>query len=151
MSKPTTTKDLVVNRRARHEYTLLDTFEAGVSLLGSEVKSLRAGRGNLQEAYIAIDKGGNAILHGCHISPYAQANRNNHDPLRPRQLLLHRAEIDKITKGIQQKGMTAIPLRIYVRGRNIKIELALAKGKKLHDKRHALKERDARRDMERGR
>ena len=150
LSKPTPIKDLVVNRRARFEYHLLDHFEAGISLLGSEVKSLRAGRGNLQEAFVSI-RDGNAYLHGCHISPYAQANRNNHEPLRVRPLLLHRSEIDKIQKGTQQKGMTAVPVRIYVKGRLIKVEIALAKGKKLHDKRQTLKERDARRDMERGR
>jgi SsrA-binding protein len=150
VSQPAFQHDLIVNRRARHEYFLLDSFEAGIALLGSEVKSLRAGHGNLQEAWIAL-KDGSAWLHGCHISPYAQANRNNHEPLRVRRLLLHRSEIDKIQKAVQQKGMTAVPVRIYVKGRHIKVEIALAKGKKLHDKRETLKQRDAEREMARAR
>jgi SsrA-binding protein len=150
VSKPGDIQDLVVNRKARHEYELLDTFEAGLALLGSEVKSLRVGRGNLQEAYVRIQKG-NAYLMGCHISPYAQANRNNHEPLRPRQLLLNRSELEKLHKGVGQKGMTIVPVRIYIKGRRIKLEISLAKGKKLHDKRQTMKARDAQRDMERGR
>lgn len=148
MSKPDKITDLVVNRRARHEYFLLDTFEAGIALLGSEVKSLRNTRGNLHEAFVSV-RDGSASLHGCHISPYTQANRNNHEPLRVRRLLLKRSEIDKIDKAIHQKGMTAVPVRIYIKGRLIKVEIALAKGKKLHDKRQTLKKRDAERDMAR--
>jgi len=150
LTKPDSVVDLIVNRKARFEYHLLDTFEAGISLLGSEVKSLRAGRGNLLDAHVAIREG-SAWLHGCHISPYEQANRNNHEPLRVRRLLLHRSEIEKIAKAVQQKGMTAVPVRVYVRGRRIKVEVALAKGKKLHDKRETLKQRDAERDMARAR
>jgi SsrA-binding protein len=150
LTQPAFVHDLVVNRRARYEYFLLDSFEAGLALVGSEVKSLRAGRGNLQEAFIAI-RNGSAFLHGCHISPYAEANRNNHEPLRVRQLLLNRSEIEKITKAVQQKGMTAVPVRIYIKGRRIKVEIALAKGKKLHDKRETLKKRDAEREMDRSR
>ena len=143
-------KDLVVNRRARHQFEIHDRFEAGISLLGSEVKSLRMGRGNLQEAFVRLD-GTRASLRGCHISHYAEANINNHEPLRARQLLLHRHELLKLTKGVRERGFTIVPLRIYLKGSRIKIEIALAKGKKLHDKRHSLKARDAQRDMQRGR
>jgi SsrA-binding protein len=150
LTRPDFTQDLVVNRRARHEFFLLDKFEAGIALLGSEVKSLRAGHGNLQESWVTI-KDGSAWLHGFHISPYTEANRNNHEPLRVRRLLLNRSEIDKIQKAVHQKGMTAVPVRIYVKGRYIKVEIALAKGKKLHDKRDTLKQRDAEREMARAR
>ena len=143
-------KDLVVNRRAGFEYELSDTFEAGLALLGSEVKSLRNGRGNLQEAYVRIQND-EAWLMGCHISPYAQANRNNHEPLRPRKLLLKRAELTKLEKAVGQKGMTIVPKKIYLRGRLIKLEMAIGRGKKLHDKRNSMKERDAKRDMARRR
>lgn len=148
MSAPSAVRDLVVNRRARFEYHLSDFFEAGVALTGSEVKSLRAGQGNLQEAHIRI-RDGSAFLYGCHISPYAQANRMNHEPLRPRQLLLHAAEINKLRKAVEQKGMTIVPTRIYLKGRRIKVEIAVGKGKKLHDKRHTIKQREAKRDMDR--
>jgi len=150
VSSDNTIRDLVVNRRARFEYELTDEFEAGLVLMGSEVKSLRDGRGNLQEAYVGVRKG-EAWLHGCHISPYPQANRNNHEPLRPRKLLLNQSELAKLEKGIGQKGMTIVPLRIYLKGRRIKLEIALGKGKKLHDKRNTLKEKDAKRAIERGR
>ncbi len=145
-----TTRDIVVNRKARHEFFIEDTFEAGIALLGSEVKSLRAGRANLQEAYVRLQPDG-AWLIGCHISPYAQANRNNHEPLRERRLLLHRNELLKLKRGTQQKGMTIVPLRIYFKGSLVKVEIGLAKGKKLHDKRETMKARDAKRDMDRGR
>lgn len=144
-------RDLVVNRRAKFEYELTDTFEAGLALTGSEVKSLRDGRGNLQEAFVRVDRKGEAWLMNCHISPYAQANRNNHEPLRPRKLLLKRSELDKLAKGVGQKGMTVVPKRLYLKGRLIKLELALGKGKKLHDKRQSLKKKDAQRDMDRRR
>lgn len=143
-------KDLVVNRRARHEYELHDTMEAGLALLGSEVKSLRAGKGNLQEAYVALQPDGVWLLQ-CHISPYSHANRQNHEPMRPRRLLLHQHEIQKLRKATAEKGFTVVPLRLYLKGSLVKVEIAVARGKKLHDKRHALKERDARREMERHR
>jgi SsrA-binding protein len=139
-------RDLVVNRRARFEFLLTDTFEAGIVLLGPEVKSLRAGRGNLQEAHVRV-KDGSAWLHGFHISPYAQANRMAPEPLRVRRLLLNRSEIAKLRKAVDQKGMTIVPLRIYLKGRLIKIEIAIGKGKKLHDKRQSIKQREANRDM----
>jgi len=150
MSAPDLIQDLVVNRKARHEYLLLDTFEAGLALVGSEVKSLRGGQGNLQEAYIRMEKG-EVWLVNCHISPFKQANIHNHEPTRRRKLLLNRTEINKIAKGVGQKGMTIVALRIYLKGRRIKLELALGKGKKLHDKRQTMKARDAKRDLERGR
>jgi SsrA-binding protein len=150
MEKKGELRDLVVNRRAFHEFHVLDRFEAGISLLGSEVKSMRAGRANLQEAFVRLTPLG-ARLEGCHISPYDEANRNNHAPLRSRQLLLNRAELAKLKKGTAEKGMTIIPLRIYLKGSRIKLEIALAKGKQLHDKRAAIKEREAKRELERGR
>ncbi|MCO4747441.1 MAG: SsrA-binding protein SmpB [Proteobacteria bacterium] len=140
---------MIENRRARHEYDLGDSFEAGISLLGSEVKSLRGGRGNLQEAWVRIDDEG-ATLIGFHISPYEQANRNNHEPLRHRRLLLNRSELAKLRKGTE-KGLTIVPTKVYVKGRYIKVEITLAKGRKLHDKRHAIKERDVVREMRRQR
>lgn len=139
-------KDLVVNRRARHEYEILDRFEAGIALLGSEVKSLRAGRANLQESFVALKDDG-AFLLQCHISPYSHANQQNHEPLRPRRLLLHQHELLKLRRGVAEKGMTIVPLRLYLRGSRVKVEIALVKGKKLHDKRQSLKERDARREI----
>lgn len=139
---------LIENRKVRHEYSLLDTFEAGVSLLGSEVKSLRIGRGNLKEAFVVIKPDG-AWLMQCHISQYTHANRQNHEPTRPRRLLLHRHEINKLRRGTTEKGMTIVAVRMYLKGPRIKLEIALAKGRKTHDKRQALKERDASREMRR--
>jgi len=141
-------RTLIEHRKARHEYAIFDTFEAGLSLLGSEVKSLRIGRGNLKEAFVLIKPDG-AWLMQCHISQYTHANRQNHDPIRPRRLLLHRHELNKLRRGTREKGMTVIALRMYLKGSRVKLEIALAKGKKLHDKRHALKERDATREMRR--
>jgi len=143
-------RDLVQNRRAFHEFEILERFEAGLVLVGSEVKSLRAGRANLQEAYVRVAPGG-AWLEGCHISPYEQANRMNHEPLRPRQLLLNRAELLKLRRNTTEKGLTIVPLRLYLKGSRVKVEIALARGKKLHDKRHTLKERDAKREIDRAR
>lgn len=145
---PKLIKDLVVNRRARHEYDILDRFEAGIALVGTEVKSLRAGRANLQEAHVRIAHDG-AWLHGCHVSPYAQASRNNHEPRRQRRLLLHRSELTKLRRSTRERGMTIVPLRIYLKGSFVKVEIALVKGRKLHDKRQAMKARDAKRDMQR--
>lgn len=143
-------RTLVENRRVRFEYELLDTFEAGLVLLGSEVKSLRQGNATLAEAWVALEDDG-AWLVGCHIAPYVEANRQNHEPLRKRKLLLHATELAKLARGVRQKGMTVMPVRLYLKGSRVKLEIALARGKKLHDKRQTLKERDARREMERGR
>jgi SsrA-binding protein len=141
---------LIDNRRARYEFHVLDTFEAGAVLLGSEVKSLRQGNANLQEAWIRLGDDG-AWLVGCHVAPYVEANRQNHEPLRQRKLLLHHHELAKLAKGIHQQGLTAVPLKIYLKGSRIKVELALVRGKKLHDKRETIKARDAKREMDRAR
>jgi SsrA-binding protein len=141
---------LIENRRVRHEYLLEDSFEAGISLLGSEVKSLRAGNANLAEAWIRLDPVG-ATLVGSHISPYPQANRQNHEPMRERRLLLHHHELLKLERGVRQKGMTVVPVRLYLKGSRVKLEIALARGKKLHDKRDTLRQRDAQREMDRAR
>ncbi|NJM30717.1 MAG: SsrA-binding protein SmpB [Rhizobiales bacterium] len=130
------------NRRARHEYEILQTFEAGLVLTGSEVKSLREGRTNLAEAYATM-KRGELFLLNSNIPEYREANRFNHDPKRPRKLLLHKREIDKLANGVQREGLTIVPLKIFFnpRGR-AKVDLALAKGRKMHDKREAIKARD---------
>lgn len=148
--KPQPNRVLTDNRRVRHEYLLEDSFEAGLVLLGSEVKSLRAGNANLGEAWIRLDPDG-ATLVGCHIAPYFEANRMNHEPLRERRLLLHAHELLKLQRGVRQRGYTIVPVKLYLKGARIKLEIALAKGKQLHDKRQALKQRDAKREMERAR
>jgi SsrA-binding protein len=140
---------IVRNRKARYEYHILDTWEAGIVLQGTEVKSLRAGRANLQDAFARIDRG-ELWLHNLHISPYESGNRFNHDPLRTRKLLLRRQEIRKMIGQVEQKGLTLVPLELYFRRGIAKVTLALVKGKKLHDKREDLKRRAAERDMERG-
>jgi len=131
-------KVLIKNRRASYDYFLEDRFEAGISLLGSEVKSLRGGRANLQEAYVRLTSKG-AWLVGCHISPYEQANRENHAPLRERQLLLHRTELKKLHKAIAEKGKTVLPVQLYLKGSRVKVEIAIGKGKKNYDKRATLR------------
>lgn len=141
-------RDLVVNRRARHEFELLDRFEAGLALVGSEVKSIRAGQANLGEAFVRLGKDG-AWLVQCHVSPYAEANRQNHDPVRQRRLLLKQPELLKLRRGLLQKGMTIVPLRLYLKGHLVKLELALGRGRKLHDKRDAMKKRQADKDLRR--
>lgn len=145
----TVVRDLVQNRRAYHEYSIEDRWEAGIALLGSEVKSIRAGHATIAEGWVRIDPEGRVWLEQCHISPYEEANRNNHEPVRSRALLLHDHEIAKMRKGTREQGLTIIPLRLYLKGSRIKVEIGLAKGKKLHDKRESIKERDLKR--ERGR
>jgi len=135
------------NRQARHHYEILETYEAGLVLRGTEVKSLRDGKANLKESFARID-GEEAWLLGCHISPYAQGNRENPDPLRKRKLLLHRAELNRLLGKTQERGLTLVPLRLYFKRGRAKVELGLARGKKLHDKRQAIKEREARREMD---
>ena len=147
MSKKNTA-DLVSNRKAFHDYQILDTFEAGISLLGSEVKSLRAHQGSLQDAYVLIDNG-EVILKNMSISPYSQAAVFGHEERRQRKLLLHKREIAKLEKATQDKGTTIIPLAVYVKGSYIKVKIATARGKKAHDKRSAIKEREAKRAIER--
>ena len=142
------TKLITLNRKARHEYEIEDTFEAGLALVGTEVKSLRAGKANLADAYAAV-KDGEAWLLQAHIAPYSHGNRANHDPLRPRKLLLHSDEIERLARSVQQEGRTLVPLRLYFRHGLVKTEIAIARGKKLHDKRRAKAQRDAERQMRR--
>jgi len=141
-------KTVAVNRRARHEYALDETFEAGIVLTGTEIKSIRAGRVNLAEAYARIEKG-EAWLIGAHIAPYEQGNRNNHEPTRTRKLLLHRDQIAELVGRTQAKGFTLVPLKLYIRSGLAKLELGVGRGKKTYDKRRAIAERDARRDLAR--
>lgn len=136
------------NRRARYEYAIEDTFEAGVALTGTEVKSCRAGKANLTDAYASVD-GGEAWLRQCHISPYSHGNRANHDPTRARKLLLHRGEIEELAAKVAQEGRTLVPLRMYFKHGLVKVEIAVAKGKKLHDKRADKARRAVERDMRR--
>lgn len=152
MSKPEAEdgqKIVVQNRKARHEYHILDTWEAGLVLQGTEVKSLRDARANLQDAFAKVFQG-ELWLYNLHISPYEQGNRFNHDPLRPRKLLLHVAELRRMVGKIQVEGFTLVPLDIHFTRGRAKVTLALVKGKKLHDKRDTLRERAVARDMERG-
>jgi SsrA-binding protein len=139
--------ELVVaqNRRAPHDYELLERYEAGLELRGSEVKSLRQGHASLREAYAEF-RGGELWLEHCHIPPYAAAGRLNHDPLRPKKLLLHRHELDRLAGQVRQKGLTVVPLRIYFRNGIAKCELALARGRRSVDRRAAEREREARRE-----
>ena len=136
------------NRKARHEYFIEDTYECGIALAGTEVKSIRAGKVNLKDSYAQI-KGGEAFLVGMHISPYEQGNIFNRDPFRRRKLLLHKREILKLQSLSQADGYSLIPLQLYLKDGLVKMELAVAKGKKLYDKRSDMAERDAKRDMER--
>ena len=138
------------NRKAWHNYSIEDKYEAGIALLGTEVKSLREGKANLGDSYGKI-KNGEVFLVDAHISPYSFGNRLNHDPLRPRKLLLHKNEIRRLIGKIQERGFTLIPLRLYFSDGKAKVELGLAKGKKLFDKRETLKRKNMERDMERGR
>ena len=141
-------KPVAQNRKARHEYFIEDTYECGIELVGTEVKSIRAGKVNLKDAYAQV-KGGQAYLIGMHVSPYEQGNIFNRDPFRSRRLLLHKREIHKLQALSQADGYSLIPLQLYLKDGLVKLELAVAKGKKLYDKRHTLAERDAQRDMER--
>ena len=141
-------KIIATNRKARRNYEVLQTFEAGLSLLGSEVKSLRGGKANLKDAY-AIAKGNEIYLQNMHISPYDKTGFSGHEPERPRKLLLHAREIHKLIGMVDTKGMTLIPLRLYFRGKYAKVELGVCRGKRAHDKRATIMERDTKRDMER--
>jgi len=145
---PENVKVVAINRRVGFEYFLFERFEAGLALKGSEIKSIRAGQISLAEAYIRVDEN-QAWLIEAHIAPYIQANRFNHDPKRPRQLLLHHKEIRELWDTVRQKGVTVVPIRIYLKNGRAKLEIAIAKGKKLHDKREAIARRDAEREMER--
>jgi SsrA-binding protein len=136
------------NRRARHEYFILETMEAGIALHGSEIKSIRAGQISLAEAFIRID-GKEAWMEDAHIAPYEQASIYNHEPRRPRKLLLHSSEIRRLWNNVRQKGVTIIPLSVYIKDGRAKVEIAIAKGKKLFDKRAEIAKRDSLREIER--
>jgi SsrA-binding protein len=142
-------KVVATNRKASFEYFLLEKFEAGLSLQGSEIKSIRAGQVSIVEAYVDIEGGEEAWLVEAHIAPYAQANRFNHDPKRKRRLLLHKKQIREIWNQVRQKGMTVVPTRIYLKDGRAKIEIALARGKKAYDKRESIAKRDRERGAER--
>jgi SsrA-binding protein len=141
-------KTIAENRRARHDYQLLDRFEAGLVLTGTEVKSLRDGRTTMGQAWAEI-RDGEAWLHGLEIATYAQGNRANHEPMRARKLLLHRREIDSLYGTVREKGLTVVPTRLYFKDSRVKVELAVARGKEQRDKRRDVAERDAKRQMER--
>ncbi len=141
-------KVIATNRRARYEYEILDTLEAGVVLQGPEVKSLRAGKASLAEAYATI-RGREVFLIGAHISPYPQAGRGNPDPIRDRKLLLHRSEILRLQGRIGERGLTLIPLQLYFKGGRAKLDLAVARGKRRYDKRQAIRQRESEREMRR--
>ena len=141
-------RDVAVNRRAFHDYFVDEKYEAGVALTGTEVKSLRAGKCNLRDGFVRID-GSEAWLENVHISPYAQGNLMNHDPLRPRKLLLHLKQISTLIGKVRQKGYTLIPLRVYFSRNHAKVEVGLARGKREYDKREAIAERDAKREIAR--
>ena len=148
MAKEEDLKNITVNRKARHEYSILQTFEAGIVLQGTEVKSLRQGKANLVDSYASL-KNGEVWLIGAHISEYTQGNINNHLPVRDRKLLLKKSEIRRLIGKVKEKGLTLIPLRLYFKDGKVKVELALAKGKKVYDKRESIAKRDLQREQER--
>jgi SsrA-binding protein len=141
-------KVVATNRKAKHDYFLLDSYEAGIALKGSEIKSIRAGQISLKEAYVRVD-GQEAWLVNAHIAPYDPASHDNHDPIRERKLLLHKREILKLWDQVRQKGLTIIPLRVYLKKGRAKLEIAAARGKKKYDKRRKIAERDAEREAQR--
>ncbi|MBA4398374.1 MAG: SsrA-binding protein SmpB [Chloroflexi bacterium] len=145
---PMNVKVVATNRKARFEFFLLEHYEAGISLFGSEIKSVRAGQISLAEAFVQTD-GVEAWLMNAHIAPYEQANRFNHDPKRPRRLLLHKREIREMWDAVRQKGMTIVPVQVYLKEGRAKVEISLAKGKKLYDKRQDIARRDQARELER--
>jgi SsrA-binding protein len=141
-------KVVAQNKKATHDYFIEETYEAGIVLQGTEIKSIRAGKANLKDSYVRIQNG-EAALFGLHISPYEQGNRFNHDPLRTRKLLLHKKEINKLYGEVKEEGYALIPLKLYLKNGFCKVLIGLAKGKKNYDKRHSLKEKEAKRDIER--
>src|SRR5881296_2574851 len=140
-------RPIATNRRARHEYEILETVEAGLVLRGTEVKSLRAGLVNFKDSYASVRNGEGWLL-GCHISPYSHGTDANHDPERDRKLLLHKRELARLSGKISERGLTLVPLRLYFKDGRAKVELGLARGRKLHDKRAAIREREVRREMD---
>jgi len=141
-------KTIARNKKARHEYSILSTFEAGMVLQGTEVKSIREGRLNFLDSYARV-KNGELWLIGLHVSPYDKGNIHNHDPLRERKLLMHSREIERLRKNVEEKGLTIVPLSIYLKSGKVKVELGLARGKHLYDKRRDAASRDARKEMDR--
>ena len=139
---------IATNRRARHEYSILETYEAGLALRGTEVKSLRAGLVNFKDSYATV-RNGEVWLLGCHINPYSHGTDANHDPERDRKLLLHAKEISRLSGKVAERGLTLIPLKLYFKSGRAKVELGLGRGKKLHDKRSTLREREVKREMDR--
>ena len=148
MPKQTGTKQIASNRKAFHDYFVLDRFEAGIELAGTEVKSIRAGNVNLKDAFCTV-KNGELFVRGMHVSPYEQGNIFNRDPVRPRRLLMHKREITKLYARVMQEGVALIPLSLYFKDSRVKVELGLCKGKKLYDKRNDDAKREAARDIER--
>ena len=142
-------KGIAQNRKARHDYFVEEAHEAGIELRGTEVKSLRMGRCNLKDSFAQVDKNGELFVHGMHISPYEQGNIFNTDPLRPKKLLMHKSEIRRLQQQVMQKGLTLVPLSIYLKDGRMKLELGVCRGKKLFDKRDDMARRDAQRDIER--
>ena len=149
MEKKDNIKILAQNKKARHDYFIEDTYEAGIELFGTEVKSVRMGRLNLKDSFASVSKQGEIFVHGMHISPYEMGNIFNREPLRERRLLLHKSEIRKINAAAMQLGYSIIPLSVYLKGSRVKMELAVCKGKKLYDKRDDAKARDAKRNIDR--
>ena len=142
-------KIITENRKARHDYSVIEAMEAGMELVGTEVKSLRAGKVNLKDSFVWITKAGELVVMNMHISPYDYGNYNNHDPLRTRRLLMHRSQIDRLLGKVKERGYSLIPLKLYFKHGIVKMELALCTGKKNYDKRRDMAERDAKRDMQR--
>lgn len=142
------TKILAQNKKARHEYFLEELYEAGIALVGTEVKAIRMGQCSIKESFIRIENG-EAYIYNMHVNPYEKGNLFNRDPLRTRKLLLHKREIRKLIGAIKTDGYTIVPVQVYLSGNHVKLEIALAKGKKLYDKREAIAKKDQRRDMER--
>ena len=142
-----TVKLIANNKKAYHDFFVDDTYETGISLAGTEVKSLRMGKCSIKEAFVRIENG-EVIIYGMHISPYEKGNIFNKDPLRPRKLLMHRYEINKLMGKIKEKGMTLVPLKVYFKGSLVKVEIGLARGKKLYDKRQDIAKKDQRREAE---
>ncbi|MDQ0189678.1 SsrA-binding protein SmpB [Alicyclobacillus cycloheptanicus] len=141
-------KLLAQNRKAYHDFFIEETYEAGIALKGTEIKSIRRGQVNLRDAYARVENG-EVYVHNMHISPYEQGNRFNHDPMRTRKLLLHKAEIRKLIGAVREQGYTLVPTKMYLRNGFCKVEIGLAKGKKLHDKREAMRKKEASREIER--
>jgi SsrA-binding protein len=152
MARETGIKRVAENRKARHDYFIDDTYEAGIALVGTEVKSLREGRINLRDSYVEVKGTAHApelFLVGAHISPFEQGNIWNHEPLRVRKLLLHKHEIERIAQRVRERGYTVVPTKVYFKDGRAKIEIGMARGKKLYDKRHDMADRDAKRDIAR--